>query len=314
MDPRLKLCKICSFWARRKGTPEYEEWLTNHNCSINHSKSSGAMEGAVEMFRRSESMHKLRYIEYFGDGDTGFFAKVVQSQPYGNSIVPVNLECIGHVQKRLGTRLRNSKREFKNKCLPDGQKLFGQGRVTEKCINSMQNFYGLAIRQSYMNLNDMKRAVGAILYHCSDISDKEIRHQFCPKTKDSWCKWQLDRLNNTSNHKDRISLPLPIKHVLEPIFRDLSSDSLLSKCLQGKKQNPNEASNALIWQRCPKEIYVGREILEIAVNSSVMHYNDGPVSFLSVFKKLNLPTGTFCISGLTKRTTSRIKKYAFKIN
>ena len=304
-----KLCKSCSTWAKRKGTPEYEEWHTHHSCSMNHSKSSGAMEaeGAVEIFRRSETKHKLRYVEYIGDGDAGSFAKVVQSRPYGDSILPQKLECIGHVQKRVGTRLRNLRKEYKNKVLSDGKKLSGQGRLTDKCINTLQNFYGLAIRQNQGNLANMKRAIGAILYHCSNIPDKEIRHQFCPKTKDSWCKWQLDKLNNTSHHKDRINLSLAIKHLLEPIFRDLSSDSLLSKCLHGKTQNPNEAFNACIWQRCPKEVYVGRDALEIAVNSSVLHYNDGPVSLLNVFKKLNLPAGKFCISGLTRRTTSRIK-------
>ena len=202
-----KLCKSCSTWAKRKGTPEYEEWHTHHSCSMNHSKSSGAMEaeGAVEIFRRSETKHKLRYVEYIGDGDTGSFAKVVQSRPYGDSILPQKLECIGHVQKRVGTRLRNLRKEYKNKVLSDGKKLSGQGRLTDKCINTLQNFYGLAIRQNQGNLANMKRAIGAILYHCSNIPDKEIRHQFCPKTKDSWCKWQLDKLNNTSHHKDRIN-------------------------------------------------------------------------------------------------------------
>ena len=105
-------------------------------------------------------------------------------------------------------------------------------------LNSLQNFYGLAIRQNQMNLNYMERAIGAILYHCSGNGDKEIRHQFYPKTKDSWCKFQLERLNNTSNHKDRISLPRSIKHVLEPIFRDLSSDSLHPNVCMARHKTP----------------------------------------------------------------------------
>ena len=69
-----------------------------------------------------------------------------------------------------------------------------------------------------------------------------------------------------------------------------------------------------IWQKCPKEINVGRDLIEIAVNSSVLHYNDGPVSVLSVLQKLNLPAGTFCLSGLTRRWKSRIKNINYKSN
>ena len=63
----------------------------DHHCQINHTKSSGAMEsaGAVDMF----SHVYLIYKEYLGDAD--------------QNVVPVKLECVGHVQKRLGTRLRN---------------------------------------------------------------------------------------------------------------------------------------------------------------------------------------------------------------
>ena len=64
--------------------------------------------------------------------------------------------------------------------------------------------------------------------------------------------------------------------------------------------------------RCPNEIYVGRNVLEIAVDYSVLHYIDGPVSLLNVFKKLNLPAGNFHISGLTSHTTARIRNIDLK--
>ena len=53
----------------------------------------------------------------------------------------------------------------------------------------MLNFYGIAIRQNSGNLYQMKEAISAILWHCTDINDIEVRHQFCPKGESSWCKY-----------------------------------------------------------------------------------------------------------------------------
>jgi len=112
-----------------------------HSCDINHDKSSGAMEsvGAVEIFKSSIQKYNLIYDEYLGDGDTSSFKDVVATEPYKEfGIEPKKLECIGHVQKRVGTRLRNLVKQHK------GTKttLSGRGKLTEKIINSMQNFYG----------------------------------------------------------------------------------------------------------------------------------------------------------------------------
>ena len=54
---------------------EYNQWLENHKCRINHTMSSGAMEssGAIELFRRSVDSKGLVYKEYLGDGDTSSF-------------------------------------------------------------------------------------------------------------------------------------------------------------------------------------------------------------------------------------------------
>ena len=41
----------------------------------------------------------------------------------------------------------------------------------------------------------MKKALGAILWHFTDIKDIEVRHQFCPKGESSWCKYQRDKVN-----------------------------------------------------------------------------------------------------------------------
>ena len=281
-----KHCMGCRIWKSREGTPEYDNWKASHICSINHQKSAGAMEaeGAVAIFKRSVPTHNLRYRWYIGDGDTEAFNKVKNSNPYGD-VVPEKLECVGHVQKRLGTRLRTLRNNTKGKALEDGKKINGRGRLTDKAINTLQNYYGMAIRQNTKSLYGMKKAVGAVLYHCCDIENPGVRHKFCPREKDGWCKWQADKLNGTCTYKKKVNLPVAIKKLLEPIFKDLSAEELLQKCLHGQTQNANEAFNAILWQKCPKEVFVGRETLELAMNSAVILYNDGFLKLREVFRK-----------------------------
>ena len=35
----------------------------------------------------------------------------------------------------------------------------------------MQNYYGMAIRQNAGQLHEMKKVIGAVLWHCSDIQN-----------------------------------------------------------------------------------------------------------------------------------------------
>ena len=50
--------------------------------------------------------NKLRYTEYYGDGDTKPFFVV---KDVYEGVTVVKKECIGHVQKRVGIRLRKNK-------------------------------------------------------------------------------------------------------------------------------------------------------------------------------------------------------------
>ena len=146
------------------------------------------------------------------------------------------------MQKRLGTRLQNLVKKHKGTASPLG----GRGKLTENIINSMQNFYGMTIRSNTDNLYAMKKVVGAILWHCTDFKDESFRHRLCPQNENTWCKWQLDKINGTGLYKGKISVPVSIHHTIKKIFEELSSDDLLKKCLHGETQNSNEALNSLI--------------------------------------------------------------------
>ena len=69
------------------------------------------------------------YSHYIGDGDTSSYSEVVKSKPYEQyGVSPVKLECVGHVQKRLGTRLRELRKSYRGTKTP----LTGKGKLTDK--------------------------------------------------------------------------------------------------------------------------------------------------------------------------------------
>ncbi|GFU68337.1 uncharacterized protein TNCV_1534571 [Trichonephila clavipes] len=100
------LCKGCEKWPGPKSGHSYEEWKLKHqpHCVKNHIGSSSKMEveGMKEIFQRSVPQRNAKYIKYIGDEDTKTFPRAA---PY--SIEKV--ECVGHIQKRMGARLRKLK-------------------------------------------------------------------------------------------------------------------------------------------------------------------------------------------------------------
>ena len=85
--------------------------------------------------------------------------------------------------------------------------------LTHKYINQLQNYYGIAIRSNAnTSVSDMRKAIGAVLYHCSDANNLESRHQNCPLSATSWCKYkvdQVDQVNGTNKYVEKPGLPIP---------------------------------------------------------------------------------------------------------
>ena len=170
----------------------------------------------------------------------------------------------------------------------------------------------MANRQNAGKLYAMKKSVWATLYHNSDIKNEEVRHQFCPRDKESWCLYQSDKVTGKDTYKKKLSLPSAIKELLLPIWRDLSDGDLLSKCLDGYTQNSNEALNGMIWKKCPKDVYVSRKILELGVSSAVIEFNDGRCGLKPVFEYLGLPISNYMRESFRQRDCERIKNVGRK--
>ena len=192
-----------------KNPTKYDTLMKKHICRINHKGSAPAMEitGAKRIFERSIEINQLRYTEYFGDGDSKSFPSIENT--YAPDIV-TKQECIGHVQKRVGTRLRELKKNVKG--------LGGKGKLTDAVIDKLQNYYGIAIRSNVGDLKGMQSAVLASLFHVASSKDNNY-HIHCPTGPNSWCNFNLDRQNGTSEYKPGPGLPMDIlvKHI-KPIF------------------------------------------------------------------------------------------------
>ena len=111
-----RFCKECK--KHEEDTPENLAWQADHKtkCKANFQGSAPAMEpaGALKIFERSVESNKLRYTEFFGDGDSESYGVVKEVYNSGSNAVSVaKKECVGHVQKRIGTALRKFRKDNK---------------------------------------------------------------------------------------------------------------------------------------------------------------------------------------------------------
>ena len=132
----------------------------------------------------------LKYKDMLGDGDSSTYTAVLEKKTYGEDCIPKKLECIGHVKKRVGSRLRKLNSSNKGRKLSDGKGLSGKGRLTTTKMDVLQNYYGLAIRENLGSVEGMAKAVKASLFHVAS-SENNPQHHLCPKGKDSCCGYQV---------------------------------------------------------------------------------------------------------------------------
>ena len=292
VETMCRSCKSCKTNQKlEKEDPEaFEEWKSNHTCRLNYMGSANNMEpeGSKRIWKQSIEKNKLRYTELYSDGDSKSFISIRDT--YGDDYKVKKLECVGHVQKRVGCRLRNLKKR--------GKGIGGRGKLTDAFIDKLQNYFGIAIRQNKNNLKGMRDSVRASLFHCASSKDQNLHFPNCPEGKDSWCAHNRDKANGTNFYKPGVGLPMEIVMKIRPIFDDLSKDELLLKCLHGKTQNQNESFNAMIWDRVPKTRYVARLQLELGVYDAVANFNVGRKASVLIYEQLNIIPGRYTTLGL----------------
>ncbi|GFX52800.1 uncharacterized protein TNCV_3719901 [Trichonephila clavipes] len=307
----------------------------DHVCHSNFQGSALKMEavGATRVFQRSIVKRGLKYADYYGDGDSKGFISVKDT--YGKDSV-TKYECIGHVQKRVGARLRKLKSKNKN--------LSGKGKLTDSFIDRLQNYYGvhrcptrrvfsgtglelvtkpatirclyhsataaqnyygIAVRSNVGNLSGLQQNVIAALFHCSSSVEKPMHGQ-CPIGKDSWCYYQRALSCGKKPNEKYKGLSNEVLNTIKPTYLELCTKELLTKCLHGKTQNSNENLNGVIWQRVPKEVFVCLKILKSGALDAVIQFNDGYKGCVEIFKKLNITPAYFTLKAYKHLDINRI--------
>ncbi|GFU92339.1 uncharacterized protein TNCV_594641 [Trichonephila clavipes] len=121
------------------------------------------VDGMLRIFNRSEKLYKLKCSNYIGDGDTKTFNALCENKPYGNDHLIQKIECVGHVQKRMG----------------------GKGRLTDSLIDKLAHYYGNAIRCNSASVKKIRKAIWSVWGHsCS--TDDEPMHWFFPTNPNTW--------------------------------------------------------------------------------------------------------------------------------
>ena len=174
----------------------YETWKLSHNCNFNYTRNfnyTGSFPGfetagTTKIFSSSKENHELYYSSFYGDGDSKAYpVKYI----YGPSEPIKKFECVGHYQKRVGLGLRNLKKK-KN---THTKGLRGKGKLTNTKVDTVQNYYNIALCLNVGNLAATKSACMASMYHICGY------HNNCPKSSDTWCQYQKDKQDNTKYYK-----------------------------------------------------------------------------------------------------------------
>ncbi|KAK8720399.1 hypothetical protein OTU49_013348 [Cherax quadricarinatus] len=59
------------------------------------------------------------------------------------------------------------------------------------------------------------------------------------------------------------------------IYKDLTQDDMMKRCIQGRTQNPNESLHQRIWSYCNKALYKNKWQVDFAVSHAIADYNVG---------------------------------------
>ncbi|XP_011881176.1 PREDICTED: uncharacterized protein LOC105569367 [Vollenhovia emeryi] len=297
---KSSFCKSCTINKQKLEETEYETWYSEHvqDCLANHKGSAGGMEvqGMLEIFARAEDLHGAKYKKYIGDGDTKTFEALSQQDEEVE-----NKECVNHVQKRMGLRLRNAKKMDQNL---GGR---GVGKLTDRLINKLTIYYGLAIRRNPNDVDKMINDMWATFEHKISTNEKPM-HERCPSGPASWCKWrQAEAAGTLSSYNHRPPLDSKVQEVIRTIYEDLSSHDLLIRCRGGFTQNNNESFNKTIWQFAPKHVFSDSNIIQIAAFLATCIFNEGFKPILKIMETMGITIGPYADLFASNRDAERIK-------
>ncbi|EFN80247.1 hypothetical protein EAI_02948 [Harpegnathos saltator] len=127
-------------------------------------------------------------------------------------------------------------------------------------------------------------------HKCS--TDENPMHQNCPPGMDSWCKRRrvkVEQKLDAYHHPPPLSSK--VQEVLRSIYKELTSDDFIERCLGDHTQNNNESYNSVLWHFAPKHRFSSVKIVEIAAFLDAYLFNKGYTSFLIVMGAMGIKFG-----------------------
>ncbi|KAA0196218.1 hypothetical protein HAZT_HAZT005313 [Hyalella azteca] len=286
-------CQRCNAYEKRLSADEFAEWkrLRHARCMKNFDGKAGAFEkeAAVRLWGRSTQLG-LRYVTFLSDGNSNAYKAVCEMND-GHGPYDVNVEkedCINHVAKRLGSRLRALKNKSKVVTTTKAGKQVmksmyaGAGKLTDGVIDLLTRHFGQNLRKhnSSADVATVRESILATYYHSSS-TDARPRHASCPHGAQSWCWVQrAEAANKTPEPHSTKSLHLAgmsqelLKGILQ-VYVDLCSDQLLKRCVKQRTQNSNESLHSKIWPRCSKEKFASLDRVLFVARGTVLDHNIG---------------------------------------
>ena len=199
-------------------------------------------------------------------------------------------ECVNHVSKRMGTRLRQLKKDERTPQVTKKGKqvmrsrLAGKDGLTDVDIDNISRHYGQTIRRfdPKGSVEELRQRLLAIYAHARS-TDAEPRHMSCPPGADSWC-WMKraeaageDPEPHSSKNLYLSGLSSDLLRKVFQVFHSLTEPGLLSRCLKKETQNRNESMHSKLWRMCLKVkfAYLRRAVFAARITS--LQHNCGKV-------------------------------------
>ncbi|GBM42296.1 hypothetical protein AVEN_235009-1 [Araneus ventricosus] len=192
------------------------------------------VKAAEILWKRSVEKCSMRYMNVLSDGDSKSYQHLLELDVYGDNTKISKEECLNYVAKRLGTGLRNKVKECRSKGVTIGGRK--EGSLKESTILKLTNFYRKAIKDNVPDVQKMKAAIFASLFHTSS-TDKASKRNKCPTGVTSWCFYQRALANNEkpkSHSSMKTKLSAQVLEKMLPVYQRLANNELLARCVSGK--------------------------------------------------------------------------------
>ncbi|GFT23585.1 uncharacterized protein TNCV_3510841 [Trichonephila clavipes] len=220
-----------------------------------HECGSMEMHDAYILWNRSISDYAMRYTTVLCDGDAKTHQHLNEKKVYVDDVTIVKEECANYVVERLGTVIRN------------------KVRVAWERKANVDNV---------PEVDNMKTSILATLFHCMSTDAKPM-HSKCPEGKLSWSFYHRAKVNNKvpGSHKSmKTKLSEEVVAKIMPVYQRLASKEILLRCVSGKTQNANESLHSCIWRKFPKDLFVSKRRIDLAVMAVISKVNIGYVETL----------------------------------